>query len=71
MDIRKNVFSERAVMHWHGLPREVMESSSLEASKNRADVALRDVVSWHGGDGQWLDQMILMVFSNPNNSMSR
>ena len=27
---------------------------SLEVSKKRADVALRDVVSGHGGDGLWL-----------------
>ena len=28
-----------------------MESLSLEVLKNRVDVALRDVVSGHGGDG--------------------
>ena len=28
-----------------------MESPSLEVFKNRRDVALRDVVSGHGGDG--------------------
>ena len=31
------------------LPREVVESLSM--FKNRVDVALRDVVSGHGGDG--------------------
>ena len=30
---------------------EVVESLPLEVSKNRVDVALRDVVSGHGGDG--------------------
>ena len=35
---------------WHRLPREVVESPSLEVLKNRVDVALRDVVSGHGGD---------------------
>ncbi len=30
---------------------EVVESPSLEVFKSRVDVALRDVVSGHGGDG--------------------
>jgi len=44
LDIRKNLFSERAVRHWKRLPREVMDLSSLEALKNRIDVALWDMV---------------------------
>ena len=33
------------------LPRGVVESLSLEVFKNHGDVAVRDVVSGHGGDG--------------------
>ena len=35
----------------HRLPREVVESLSPELSKECVDVALRDVVSGHGGGG--------------------
>jgi len=47
MDVRKN-FLERVVMHWNRLPREV---SSLEVLKNHGDVAMRAMVSRHGGGG--------------------
>jgi len=33
------------------LPREVVQSPSLEVFQSRVAVALRDVVSGHGGDG--------------------
>ena len=49
--IRKHFFSGRVVKRWHSLPREVMNSPSLEVFKKHADVALRNMVSGHDGDG--------------------
>ena len=50
-NMRKSFFPESAVLQWHGLPTEVVESLSLEVFKKRVDVALRDIVSGHGGEG--------------------
>lgn len=51
------------------LPREGMESLSLELFRKCGDVALGDMASGHGGVGLGLNLVIMEVFSNCNNYM--
>ena len=44
LDIRKNFFTERVVRHCKRLPREAVESPSLEVFKKRIDKALQNMV---------------------------
>ena len=44
LDIRRKFFTQRVVMHWNRLPREVVDAPLLEAFKARLDVALDSLV---------------------------
>ena len=40
LDIRRKFFTQRVVMHWNRLPKEVVDAPSLQAFNARLDVAL-------------------------------
>ena len=46
LDIRRKFFTQRVVMHWNRLLKEVVDAPTLEAFKARLHVALGSPVSW-------------------------
>ena len=44
LDIREKFFTQRVVMQWNRLPKEVVDVLSLQAFKARLDIALGSLV---------------------------
>ncbi|KFZ63300.1 hypothetical protein N338_11487, partial [Podiceps cristatus] len=44
LDIRKKFFTVRMVRHWHRLPREAVDASSLEVFTDRLDKATDNLI---------------------------
>ncbi|KFZ57820.1 hypothetical protein N321_12873, partial [Antrostomus carolinensis] len=44
LNLRKNYFTVRVTEHWNRLPREAVESPSLETFKTRLDAFLCKIV---------------------------
>lgn len=54
MDVWKNFFSKRIIRRWDRLPGEAGGIMVPVGVKNHVDMALRDIVSEHGGDEFWV-----------------
>ena len=46
LDIRRKFFTQRVVTHWNKLPKEGVDTPSLETYKAGQDVALGSLVWW-------------------------
>ena len=44
VDVKKKIFTERVVRHWHRLPGEAVDAPSMEAFKARLDRILGSLI---------------------------
>ena len=44
LGMRRKFFTQRVMMHWNRLPKDVVDAPSLEALKARVDMALCSLV---------------------------
>lgn len=71
LDVRRKFFTQRMVVHWNRLPKDVVDAPSLEVSKTRLDGALGTLRWWVVillMSGEW-NTMIINIPSNLSHSM--
>ena len=69
-DIRKKLFAQQAMRHWHRLSRDALDAPSLEMLKARLDRALGSLSWWGAAHGRGWGWVIYRVPTNIGHPMS-